>query len=112
MPLVSSPTSPASEVSRSRRFGRSDKTLSGSLDMSDAPMRSCFVMMGFGEKTDFYSNPQRVLNLNRTYDSIIKPAVEEAGLECIRADEIIHSTVIDKPMYEWIHKADLVIADL
>jgi hypothetical protein len=75
-------------------------------------MASCFVIMGFGEKTDFQSNPQRVLNLNRTYEDIIKPAVTEAGLTCIRADEIIHSTVIDKPMYDHLLSADLVVADL
>lgn len=43
---------------------------------------------------------------------VIKEAVEEAGLRCVRADEIIHSGTIDKPMYEWIYNADLVIADL
>lgn len=75
-------------------------------------MKSCFVIMGFGEKTDFQSNPQRVLNLNRTYEDIIKPVVMEAGLACVRADEIIHSTVIDKPMYDNLLAADLVIADL
>jgi hypothetical protein len=75
-------------------------------------MGSCFVIMGFGEKTDFQSSPQRVLNLNKTYASIIKPAVTEAGHTCIRADEIIHSTVIDKPMYDNLLEADLVIADL
>src|SRR5437899_2059508 len=75
-------------------------------------MGSCFVIMGFGEKTDFQSNPQRVLNLNMTYANIIKPAVEETGHTCIRADEIIHSTVIDKPMYDNLLSADLVIADL
>jgi len=75
-------------------------------------MGSCFVIMGFGEKTDFQSNPQRVLNLNRTYEDIIKPAVKEAGHTCVRADEIIHSTVIDKPMYDNLLSADLVIADL
>jgi hypothetical protein len=74
--------------------------------------KTCFVIMGFGEKTDFQSNPQRVLNLDRTYNNIIKPVVEEAGLACIRADEIIHSTVIDKPMYDNLLSADLVIADL
>src|SRR5512132_3354835 len=73
---------------------------------------TCFVVMGFGEKTDFQSNPQRVLNLNKTFEYIIQPAVEESGLECIRADTIIHSTVIDKPMYEQLLDADLVIADL
>src|ERR1700722_4158736 len=75
-------------------------------------MGTCFVIMGFGEKTDFQSKPQRVLNLNKTYDNIIKPVVTEAGLDCVRADEIIHSTVIDKPMYENLLAADLVIADL
>src|SRR5258705_13003529 len=75
-------------------------------------MGSCFVIMGFGEKTDFQSNPQRVLNLNRTYEDIIKPVVEEAGHACMRADEIIHSRVIDKPMYDNLLEADLVIADL
>ncbi|HXH37424.1 MAG TPA: TRAFs-binding domain-containing protein [Thermoanaerobaculia bacterium] len=74
--------------------------------------KKCFVVMGFGEKTDFQSNPQRVLDLNRTYEDIIEPAVTAAGVECIRADKIIHSTLIDKPMYENLLEADLVIADL
>ena len=56
----------------------------------------CFVVMGFGEKTDFQSNPQRLLNLNRTYEDILQPAVTESNVECIRADKIIHSTVIDQ----------------
>jgi hypothetical protein len=73
---------------------------------------TCFVVMGFGPKTDFQSNPQRVLDLNRTFEDIIEPAVTESGVECIRADKIIHSTVIDKPMYEHLLAADLVIADL
>ena len=74
--------------------------------------KTCFVVMGFGEKTDYQSNPQRVLNLDRTYEDIIEPAVTASGLECIRADKIIHSGVIDKPMYEQLLAADLVIADL
>ncbi len=73
---------------------------------------TCFVIMGFGEKTDFQSNPQRVLDLNKTYEYIIEPAVKEAGLTCVRADRIIHSTVIDKPMYENLLSADVVVADL
>ena len=78
----------------------------------DSKKKTCFVIMGFGEKTDFQSNPQRVLDLNRTFEDIIQPAVTESGVECIRADTIIHSTVIDKPMYEQLLDADLVIADL
>lgn len=72
-------------------------------------LRTCFVVQGFGEKTDLSTG--RRLNLDASYE-VIKEAVEEAGLRCVRADEIIHSGTIDKPMYEWIYKADLVIADL
>jgi len=73
-------------------------------------MTTCFVVMGFGKKTDFETG--RVLDLDKTYHNVIKPAVEELGIECIRADEIVHSGVIDVPMYEYLLKADIVIADL
>lgn len=71
--------------------------------------QTCFVLMGFGEKTDYRT--QRKLNLDKTY-TIIRMAVEECGLECIRADDIIHAGVIDKPMYEQLLEADIAIADL
>lgn len=73
---------------------------------------TCFVVMGFGTKTDFQSTPNRLLNLDKTYRNVIKPAVEETGLKCIRADEIVHSGLIDVPMYEQLLSADVVIADL
>jgi hypothetical protein len=66
--------------------------------------------MGFGEKTDLATG--RTLDLDKTYRIIIKKAVEEAGLECIRADDIKHSGLIDVPMYELLLEADIVIADL
>lgn len=72
-------------------------------------MTTCFVVQGFGKKTDYTDG--RVLDLNASYE-IIKEAVEAAGLECIRADEITHSGTIDVPMYEMLLQADLVIADL
>ena len=71
--------------------------------------KRCFVLMGFGVKVDYRSN--RSLDLDKTY-KIIKRAVEAAGLECIRADDIVHSGVIDKPMYENLLSADVAIADL
>lgn len=74
--------------------------------------KTCFVAMGFGEKTDYQAKKQRVLNLDRTFLDIIEPAVTDSGLRCIRADRIIHSSVIDKPMYEQLLDADVVIADL
>jgi len=74
------------------------------------PKGTCFVVMGFGKKTDFQTG--RVLDLNKSYQFMIKPAAEEAGLECIRADEIVHSGLIDVPMYRQLLEADVVIADL
>jgi tetratricopeptide (TPR) repeat protein len=71
--------------------------------------KTCFVVQGFGEKTDLTNG--RKLNLDASY-AVIKEAVEETGLKCVRADEVVHSGTIDKPMYEWILTADLVIADL
>jgi hypothetical protein len=73
-------------------------------------MPTCFVVMGFGKKTDFETG--RTLDLNKTYRNIIKPAVIAAGMECTRADEIPHSGVIDVPMYERLLTADVVVADL
>src|SRR3954469_18452974 len=72
--------------------------------------RTCFVVMGFGKKTDFETG--RTLDLDMSYKNMIKPAVEAAGLICIRADEIVHSGLIDAPMYEQLLKADVVVADI
>src|SRR5437868_559505 len=71
---------------------------------------TCFVVMGFGKKNDFETG--RVLDLDQSYHNLIKPAIEAAGLKCIRADEIVHSGLIDVPMYEQLLKADVVVADL
>lgn len=72
--------------------------------------KTCFVVMGFGKKTDFETG--RTLDMNMSYQNMIKPAVEAAGLTCIRADEIVHSGLIDVPMYEQLLNADVVVADL
>ncbi len=76
--------------------------------MSDK--KTCFVVMGFGKKTDFETG--RTLDLDMSYQNMIKPAVEAADLTCIRADEIVHSGLIDLPMYEQLLNADVVVADL
>lgn len=78
--------------------------------MSPASPKVCFVIMGFGKKTDYESG--RLLDLDATYEAIIKPAAVDAGLRCIRADEIIHSGIIDTEMFEMLLRADLVIADI
>jgi tetratricopeptide (TPR) repeat protein len=77
--------------------------------MNDA-MPTCFVIMGFGTRTDLKTG--RALNLDATYESLIKPAVEEAGLQYIRADEISGSGTIDLQMFENLLDAEVVVADV
>ena len=48
----------------------------------------CFVVMGFGEKIAYsQDHTPRTLDLDATYEGIIQPAVEDAGLRCVRADQ-------------------------
>lgn len=70
----------------------------------------CFVIMGYGKKTD--STLGKTFDLDLTYTKIIKPAVVGAGYTCVRGDEIHESGVIDKSMYALLIRADLVIADI
>jgi len=77
---------------------------------NSAHQKLCFVVMGFGKKTDYPSG--RTLDLDATYEEIIQPAVESCDLRCIRANEIFHSGVIDEKMYDMLLRADLVIADI
>ncbi len=81
-------------------------------DISDnsSALKRCFVIMGFGIKTDFATG--RKLDLNKSYKLLIKPVVEAKGLICVRADEILHSGSIDYQMYKELLQADIVIADL
>ena len=71
---------------------------------------TCFVVMGFGKKMDLATG--RELDLDKSYNSIIKPAVQAAGYQCIRADEVQQSGMIDVPMYKLLYEAELVVADL
>ena len=73
-------------------------------------MPTCFVVMGFGTKTDYQTG--RSLNLDMSYANVIKPGVEAAGYTCIRADEIPHSGNINVPMFRQLLNADVVVADI
>ena len=70
----------------------------------------CFVVMGYGVKPDFATG--RKLNLDMTYENVIKPVFEELGIKCFRASDVKHSGTIDEPMYRYIQKADIVVADI
>jgi hypothetical protein len=74
------------------------------------PDKICFVVIGYGIKTDFRTGRQ--LDLDKTYQLLIKPVFDELGINCVRSCDIPHSGVIDLPMYTNILKADIVVADL
>ncbi|MFP3596975.1 tetratricopeptide repeat-containing protein [Chryseobacterium sp. SIMBA_029] len=70
----------------------------------------CFVIMGYGKKTD--PTLGKTFDLDKTYHNIIKPAVSAAGYECVRGDEVQESGLIDRSMYGLLIHSDLVIADI
>lgn len=72
--------------------------------------KTCFVIIGFGPKPDFETG--RIIDLDKTFENLIKPVFDELKIECFRAKEIRHTGNIDVPMYEWIYKADIVVADI
>ncbi len=72
--------------------------------------KTCFVIIGYGPKMDYATG--RELDLDKTFEYIIKPAFEELGFLCYRASDISHSGVIDIHMYNSILKSDFVLADL
>lgn len=69
----------------------------------------CFVLMPFGQKTDAAGNS---VNFDRVYHEIIEPAIEQAGLESIRADEEMTGGIIHKPMFERLILCEYAVADL
>ena len=71
--------------------------------------KRCFVIQGFGKKQDYEQGKQ--FDLDASYE-VIKEAIQNAGLECYRADELRSSGVIDQVMYDQLLAADLVVADI
>jgi hypothetical protein len=74
------------------------------------PDKICFVLIGYGVKPDYRTGRQ--LDLDKTYEFLIKPVFDDLDITCVRSCDIPHSGVIDVVMYEHIIKADIVVADL
>jgi tetratricopeptide (TPR) repeat protein len=70
----------------------------------------CFVAMPFGYKKDPVSGVE--IDFNRVYDAAIRPAIEAAGLEALRADEERTGGIIHAPMFARLLLAEFVVADL
>jgi tetratricopeptide (TPR) repeat protein len=65
--------------------------------------------MPFGKKTDASGE---TIDFDAVYREIIHPAIEEAGLEPIRADEEATGGIIHKPMFERLILCEFAVADL
>jgi hypothetical protein len=69
----------------------------------------CFVLMPYGTKD---APVLGKVHFDDVYAKIIAPAIAEAGLQCIRADEELVGGFIHKPMYERLLLCDYAVADL
>ena len=65
--------------------------------------------MPFGKKP---AGDGRIVNFDAVYEKLIKPAVEGAGLEPLRADEEMAGGVIHKAMFERLALCEYAVADL
>jgi hypothetical protein len=65
--------------------------------------------MPFGEKSDGQGGS---VNFDAVFAELLAPAVREAGLEPLRADQELVGGLIHKPMFERLVLADYAIADL
>ena len=69
----------------------------------------CFVLMPFGTKPD----PNGVLiDFDAVYQQLIAPAIRDAQLEPLRADEEMSGGIIHKPMFERLVLCEYAVADL
>jgi len=70
----------------------------------------CFVDMPFGRKVDPKSRVE--IDFDQIYERGIRPAVEQAGLECIRGDREEAGGIIHAAMFARLLLAEFVIADM
>ena len=84
--------------------------MTGSAGLQLPEMRQlCFVLMPFGRKADASGT---MVDFDAVYREAIAPAVADAGLEPLRADEEIAGGIIHKPMFERLILCDFAVADL
>lgn len=69
----------------------------------------CFVLMPFGQKP---ADAGALIDFNAVYHNLIKPAIEEAGLEPLRAVEEMAGGIIHKPMFERLILCQYAVCDL
>jgi tetratricopeptide (TPR) repeat protein len=70
----------------------------------------CFVLMPFGKKPD--PTGGEPIDFDHIYETAIRRALDDAGLEAIRADEERTGGIIHKAMFERLLLCDYALADL
>jgi tetratricopeptide (TPR) repeat protein len=65
--------------------------------------------MPFGKKPDVMGS---MIDFDAVYKELIAPAIEQAGLEALRADEEVAGGIIHKPMFERLILCEYAVADL
>ncbi len=73
------------------------------------PRELCFVLMPFGKKPDAAGT---LVDFDAVYQELIAPAIEQADLDPIRADEEMTGGIIHKPMFERLMLCPYAVADL
>jgi len=73
------------------------------------PLPLCFVAMPFGKKP---AAGGRLIDFDAVYAQIIAPAIRDANLDPLRADEEQAGGVIHKPMFERLILCEYAVADL
>ena len=76
--------------------------------MDDRPL--CFVLMPFGTKKDPSGGPD--IDFDAIYEQALCPAIEDAGMAPLRADEERTGGIIHKAMFERLLLCDFAVADL
>jgi hypothetical protein len=69
----------------------------------------CFVLMPFGQKPDASGT---IVNFDAIYGCVIKPAIQDAEMEPLRADEERDGGIIHKAMFERLILCEFAVADL
>lgn len=69
----------------------------------------CFVLMPFGKKP---AGDGRMVDFDAVYAQLIKPAIEAAGLEPLRADKEMTGGLIHKAMFERLILCPYAVADM
>jgi tetratricopeptide (TPR) repeat protein len=77
---------------------------------TNAGKSTCFIDMPFGKKADPKSGIE--VDFDQIYSEGIKPAVEAAGLECIRGDMERSGGIIHTAMFARLLLSEFVVADL